>query len=63
MVSNILLHIATFLFTFSSLSLVRLLFKFISSLITYEKLKISTRELIFYGICLSYFITFIVEQI
>jgi hypothetical protein len=61
MVSNLLGHIATFLFVFTGLSIVRLLINVISSLISYQVLKMSLRELIFYGICLSYFITYIVS--
>jgi hypothetical protein len=61
MVSNLLGHIATFLFVFTGLSIVRLLINVISSLTSYQVLKMSLRELIFYGICLSYFITYIVS--
>jgi len=61
MINNLLSNISLFLFVFAVLSLLRLTFMFISSLISYNKLKIEIRELIFYGICLSYIISYIVK--
>jgi hypothetical protein len=59
MVNNILSNISLFVFVFTVLVLLRLVFKFVGSLISYKSLKLEIRELIFYAICLSYFITYI----
>jgi len=61
MIINLLSNIGLFLFVFAVLSLLRLMFMFISSLISYNKLKIEIRELIFYAICLSYIVSYILK--
>lgn len=61
MTTDILSHISLFVFVFTILVLVRLAFNFISSFATFRKMNIETRELIFYSICLSYFITYIIS--
>jgi hypothetical protein len=60
MVNNILYYIATFIFVFSILSLLRLSIKFVSSLISFTKMEMSLGELTYYGLTLSYLITYIV---
>jgi len=61
MIINLLSNIGLFLFVFAVLSLLRLMFMFVSSLISYNKLKIEIRELIFYAICLSYIVSYILK--
>jgi hypothetical protein len=55
----ILGYIITFLFVFAIISLFRLLFKFISALLSTppEKFVMGNNALIYYGICLSFLIT------
>lgn len=55
-------HLLTFIFVFSLLAVVRTIFKFISSLLSNppKPLVLTTREIVFNGIFLSYVITFII---
>jgi len=57
--------LSLFVFFFSIISTLRLLIKFISALLQNppQKIELSSRELIFYGIFLSYLITYSVTKI
>jgi len=46
-----------------NLSLLRLSFKFVSSLISFTKMELSLGELTYYGLTLSYLITYIVFRL
>jgi len=52
-------YIITFLFVFAIISLLRLLFKFISALLSTppQKFILDNNALIYYGICISFLIT------
>jgi hypothetical protein len=56
-------NILLFLFIFSVLAVVRIIFKFISSLLQNppHKLELSGRELFFFGLTLSYTITYLIS--
>jgi hypothetical protein len=51
----------TVFFVFSILSLIKLGFGVVSNFLSDEpkKLKLTTNETIFYGVCMSYFITYL----
>jgi len=57
-------NIFLFLFIFSIISFTRVAFGFISALVQNppKKFVMSTRELIFYGLALSYVITFLLKN-
>jgi len=53
-----------FVLVFSSITTLRLIFRFISALVQNppQKLKVTTGELIFYGFCISYIITYFIKN-
>jgi hypothetical protein len=52
-----------FIFIFSLLTIIRTIFKFFISLLQDppEKMNLDQKSLIFYGVCLSYIITYIIK--
>jgi hypothetical protein len=52
-----------FVFIFSILTSLRLVMKFISALLRPEKSNFGSRELIIYGLFLSYLITYILKNV
>lgn len=54
--------ILLFVFVFSVLATLRLVIKFISALLNPEKNHFQSRELIIYGLFLSYIITYIIKN-
>jgi hypothetical protein len=54
--------ILLFVFIFSILAIIRLVIKFISALFNPEKNTFLSRELIIYGLFLSYLITYIIKN-
>jgi hypothetical protein len=51
-----------FVFIFSILTSLRLVMKFISALLQPEKNKFGSRELVIYGLFISYLITYIIKN-
>jgi len=62
MFESLIIYIAIFTFIFALLSLMRLGINFIVALLSSppSKLEIGRRELIYYGLSLSYIITFLI---
>jgi len=62
MLESLMTYIATFTFVFTLISLMRIGINFITSLLSSppRKLEIGQRELIYYGLSLSYIITFLI---
>jgi hypothetical protein len=56
-------YIFLFVFIFSVLSVIRIIFKFIGSLLQNppQKLVLSSRELFFFGLTISYTITYLIS--
>jgi|688.fasta_scaffold116108_3 hypothetical protein len=53
-----------FLFIFSTLSMINFIFKFIRAIFRPipEKISLDTMALIYFGLCVSYFITFLIQK-
>lgn len=65
MLETLMTYVATFAFVFALISLVRIVINFITALLSSppRKLEIGRRELIYYGLSLSYIITFLIYTI
>ena len=65
MLENLMTYLVTFFAIFASLSLIRLLINFIRALLSNppQKFEVGQRALVYYGLCISYIITLILQMI
>lgn len=65
MFENLAIYISTFVFVFTLISVMRIGVNFITALLSSppRKLEIGQRELIYYGLSISYIITFLIYLI
>lgn len=65
MLESLITYISTFILFFTILSLVRIITNFIISILSSppRKLVVGKKELIYYGICISYILTFLIYSL